>query len=88
LVHYRRSVQGQTHPAGALLFDCLGRGENFYGQPNFDTQLFQQYLATTPIGGFFCAGEIGPISGATFLHGYTAAFGLFRPLHPTAPTKN
>jgi small ligand-binding sensory domain FIST len=88
LVHYRRSVQGQSHPAGALLFDCLGRGENFYSQPNFDTQLFQQYLATTPIGGFFCAGEIGPIGGATFLHGYTAAFGLFRPLHPTTSSTN
>lgn len=66
-------------PAGALLFDCLGRGEHFYGQPNFDTQIFRHYLHTTPVSGFFCQGEIGPIGGATFLHGYTAAIGLFRP---------
>jgi small ligand-binding sensory domain FIST len=66
-------------PAGALLFDCLGRGEHFYGQPNFDTQIFRHYLRTTPVSGFFCQGEIGPIGGATFLHGYTAAIGLFRP---------
>jgi small ligand-binding sensory domain FIST len=66
-------------PAGALLFDCLGRGEGFYGQPNFDTQIFRHYLHTTPVSGFFCQGEIGPIGGATFLHGYTAAIGLFRP---------
>jgi small ligand-binding sensory domain FIST len=66
-------------PAGALIFDCLGRGERFYGQPNFDTQIFRHYLKTTPVGGFFCQGEIGPIGGATFLHGYTAAIGLFRP---------
>jgi small ligand-binding sensory domain FIST len=66
-------------PAGALLFDCLGRGEGFYGQPNFDTQIFRHYLYETPVSGFFCQGEIGPIGGATFLHGYTAAIGLFRP---------
>lgn len=66
-------------PAGALLFDCLGRGERFYGQPNFDTQIFRHYLQTTPVSGFFCQGEIGPIGGATFLHGYTAVIGLFRP---------
>jgi small ligand-binding sensory domain FIST len=59
----------------------LGRGENFYDQPNFDTQLFAQYLGNTPISGFFGQGEIGPIGGTTFLHGYTAAFGLFRPLY-------
>lgn len=23
-------------------------------------------------------GEIGPVGGATFLHGYTSSFGLFR----------
>ena len=31
-----------------------------------------------PLGGFFCNGEIGPVGGATFLHGYTSAFALFR----------
>ncbi|MCG9893097.1 MAG: FIST C-terminal domain-containing protein [Thermosynechococcaceae cyanobacterium MS004] len=66
-------------PAGVLLFDCLGRGEQFYGQPNFDTRLLRHYFPNAPIGGFFCQGEIGPIGGATFLHGYTAAIGLFRP---------
>ena len=29
--------------------------------------------------GFFCNGEIGPVSGTTFLHGYTSSFGIFRP---------
>jgi small ligand-binding sensory domain FIST len=83
LIQYRNSTRNQPPPAGALFFNCLGRGEHFYGRPNFDTQLFQQYLATTPIGGFFCHGEIGPIGGTTFLHGYTAAFALFRPLTRT-----
>ncbi|MGB8700874.1 MAG: FIST N-terminal domain-containing protein [Thermosynechococcaceae cyanobacterium] len=80
--HKARVNLDQTAPAGALIFNCLGRGEKFYGLPNFDTQLFQEYFDLTPISGFFCQGEIGPIGKTTFLHGYTAAFGLFRPLGP------
>jgi small ligand-binding sensory domain FIST len=26
--------------------------------------------------GFFCNGEIGPIGGSTYLHGYTSVFGI------------
>jgi len=36
-----------------------------------------------PLGGFFCNGEIGPVAGTTYLHGYTSSFALFRPR--TAP---
>ncbi len=66
-------------PAGALLFSCLGRGEHLYGEPDHDTGAFRRHAGDVPIGGFFCNGEIGPVQGATFLHGYTSAFGLFRP---------
>lgn len=65
---------------GALMFACLGRGEGLYGEPNFDSRLFQEYLGTLPVGGFFCNGEIGPVGGNTFLHGYTSVFGVLRPL--------
>ena len=68
--------------SGALLFSCLGRGEGLYGRPNFDTGVFREYLGDVPVGGFFCNGEIGPVSGSTFLHGYTSSFGLFRPRTP------
>ena len=34
-------------------------------------------IGNTPLGGFFCNGEIGPVAGTTHLHGYTSAFGLF-----------
>ncbi len=64
---------------GALLFSCLGRGQYLYGRPNHDTELFQNKLGAIPLGGFFCNGEIGPVSGTTFLHGYTSSFGIFRP---------
>ena len=32
-----------------------------------------------PLAGFFAAGEIGQVSGATFLHGFTSVVGLVRP---------
>ena len=63
---------------GALLFSCLGRGQYLYGRANHDTGIFQDKLGQVPLGGFFCNGEIGPVSGTTFLHGYTSSFGLFR----------
>ncbi|MCW5890534.1 MAG: FIST C-terminal domain-containing protein [bacterium] len=66
-------------PAGALLFSCLGRGRGLYGRADHDTALFAERVGAVPLGGFFCNGEIGPIHGTTFLHGYTSAFGLFRP---------
>jgi small ligand-binding sensory domain FIST len=63
---------------GALLFSCLGRGEHLYGMANHDSDCFREYLGHVPLGGFFCNGEIGPVAGTTFLHGYTSSFGIFR----------
>jgi small ligand-binding sensory domain FIST len=71
-------------PAGALLFSCLGRGRHLYGRPDHDTDAFRRHLGPVPLGGFFCNGEIGPVEGRTFLHGYTSSFGLFRPRGRTA----
>lgn len=68
----------KTVPVGALMFACTGRGEGLYGQANFDSALFSQYLPAIPISGFFCNGEIGPVGGSTFLHGFTSVFGIFR----------
>ncbi len=64
---------------GSLLFSCLGRGKHLYGRSDHDTDAFRRHLGDVPLGGFFCNGEIGPVHGTTFLHGYTSSFGLFRP---------
>jgi small ligand-binding sensory domain FIST len=72
---------GAARAAGALLFSCLGRGLHLYGRADHDTDVFRTHLGEVPLGGFFCNGEIGPVHGTTFLHGYTSAFGLFRPRH-------
>jgi small ligand-binding sensory domain FIST len=74
----RHKAKGAA-PAGALLFSCLGRGVHLFGRPDHDTDLFRSRLGPVPLGGFFCNGEIGPVGGTTFLHGYTSSFGLFRP---------
>jgi small ligand-binding sensory domain FIST len=65
-------------PQGALMFSCLGRGMHLYGAPDHDTALFREHLGGVPLGGFFCNGEIGPVHGRTYLHGYTSSFVLFR----------
>jgi small ligand-binding sensory domain FIST len=65
---------------GALMFSCLGRGKNLYGEPDFDAKLFQRYFPNIALSGFFCNGEIGPVGGSTFLHGYTSVFGICRSL--------
>ena len=77
----RYAMENRENPAhGALLFSCLGRGKYLYGKPNHDTEVFHDKVgASVPLGGFFCNGEIGPVSGVTFLHGYTSSFGIFRP---------
>jgi small ligand-binding sensory domain FIST len=67
-------------PAGALLFSCLGRGKHLYGVANHDSEAFRKKLGPVPLGGFFCNGEIGPVEGATHLHGYTSCFAVLRPL--------
>ena len=64
---------------GALMFSCLGRGKYLYEEPDHDTDLFREKIGDLPLTGFFCNGEIGPVSGSTFLHGYTSSFGIFKP---------
>jgi small ligand-binding sensory domain FIST len=64
--------------SGALLFSCEGRGIGLYGQADHDSNAFRRLVSDIPIGGFFCAGEIGPVQNATYLHGYTSAFAVFR----------
>jgi len=80
LVFLLERYRDQNHPraSGALLFSCLGRGKGLFGVADHDTGLFRARLGAVPLGGFFCNGEIGPVGGKTFLHGYTSAFGLFR----------
>ena len=76
LSRYAADHQGAC---SALLFSCLGRGRQMYGCENHDSDLLQRFVGGASVSGFFCNGEIGPVAGRTFLHGYTSAVGFFRP---------
>ncbi len=78
LADYIQAAGGRA-AAGALLFSCTGRGRGLYGEPDHDTGVFGELVGSLPLGGFFCNGEIGPVAGTTYLHGYTSSFALFRP---------
>jgi small ligand-binding sensory domain FIST len=64
--------------AGALLFSCNGRGSALFGQPDHDVSAVRRAFGDVPVAGFFAAGEIGPVAGKNFLHGFTASILLFR----------
>ncbi len=64
-------------PLGALLFSCCGRGKGLFGSPNHDASVLQEQLGDIPVAGFFAQGEVGPVGGRNFLHGYTASIAIF-----------
>jgi small ligand-binding sensory domain FIST len=64
-------------PAGALLFSCNGRGRAMFGAPDHDAEAVERELGAPPAAGFFAAGEIGPVGGRSFLHGFTATLAVF-----------
>jgi small ligand-binding sensory domain FIST len=71
----RAAHRGQ--PLGALMFSCCGRGRGLFGKPNHDAATMADRLGSIPLAGFFAQGEIGPVGGRNFLHGYTACMALF-----------
>ncbi len=73
-------------PLGALLFSCCGRGEGLFGKPHHDSGALQERVGQVPVAGFFAQGEIGPVGGRNFLHGYTASVAIFsEPDGPESP---
>jgi len=67
---------GSDGAAGALLFTCNGRGSHMFEVPDHDAAALEDSLGA-PTAGFFCAGEIGPVGGRPFLHGFTATLAVF-----------
>jgi small ligand-binding sensory domain FIST len=62
---------------GALLFSCNGRGTRLFDGPHHDASSVSHAFGDLPLAGFFAQGEIGPIGGRNFLHGFTASIALF-----------
>jgi small ligand-binding sensory domain FIST len=72
-----RILLGGVQADAALLFTCNGRGRHLFGTPDHDAGMVAELLGPIPAAGGFCAGEIGPVGGRNFLHGFTASVALF-----------
>ncbi len=68
----RRMVDGKSAQA-ALVFTCNGRGTHLFPEPHHDAMVVSESLDGAPVAGMFCAGELGPIGGRNFAHGFTAS---------------
>jgi small ligand-binding sensory domain FIST len=82
LLGRKRDELAEQEVAGGILFACNGRGIGLFGEPNHDAAAVNADLGPIPLAGFFCNGEIGPVGGKPFLHGFTASLALFVPKEP------
>jgi len=67
----------EQKPGAALLFTCQSRGARMFSQPHHDAGVLRAEVGNIPVAGFFAQGEIGPLGGRNFLHGFTASVALF-----------
>jgi small ligand-binding sensory domain FIST len=63
-------------PIAGVLNSCNGRGVGLFGSSHHDANAIGRKLGPLPLAGLFCAGEIGPVGGTSYLHGFTASLGL------------
>jgi small ligand-binding sensory domain FIST len=78
-----RELVGGRSADAALLFTCNGRGLRLFDTPDHDAAVVSDSLADPPLAGMFCAGELGPIGGHNFLHGFTASVVLLSSAGPS-----
>jgi small ligand-binding sensory domain FIST len=78
-------LMGSRTSDAALLFTCNGRGSQMFPTPDHDATVVSDSLGGVPLAGMFCAGELGPIGGRNFVHGFTASVVLFEEGDSPAP---
>lgn len=83
LLEAERRARPEACVKGALLFSCNGRGSRLFDTPNHDAAVLGELHAGLPVAGFFAMGELGPVGGQNFVHGYTASVVLFE--EPASP---
>lgn len=72
-----RSVLAGVEGQAALVFTCDGRGTHLFGEPHHDATVVNDHVRGGATAGMFCAGEVGPVAGQPFVHGFTASMLLF-----------
>lgn len=73
----RSQLESAKGSHGALLISCNGRGPAMFGRAESDVELVSDCLAGAPVAGLFAGGEIGPVGGRNWLHGFTASLLAF-----------
>ncbi|MCU1675933.1 MAG: hypothetical protein JWM93_691 [Frankiales bacterium] len=68
-----RKERGFGTVDGALVVSCNGRGETLFGRSDHDIAAAREVGGAQAVGGFFAGGEIGPVAGRNYLHGFTAS---------------
>jgi small ligand-binding sensory domain FIST len=53
------------------------RSERLRSQADHDAGAVARLLGSTAVAGCFCQGELGPVGGRTFVHGFTASVALW-----------
>jgi small ligand-binding sensory domain FIST len=48
-----------------------------FAEPDHDARALADAVGSSALAGFFCGGEIGPVGGRAFLHGFTATAAVF-----------
>jgi FIST C domain len=72
LASLRARLNGRR-PVFGCYFNCAGRGQSLYGEPDHDVALIREALGQFPLAGFFGHGELAPVGRQNFLHNYTGA---------------
>jgi small ligand-binding sensory domain FIST len=73
----RTATGNRKKPGGGLVFTCNGRGTRMFPAPDHDAKVIQTEAGPLALAGFFAAGELGPVGGTNFIHGFTASAVLF-----------
>lgn len=76
LADFKHRLGDDRAVVGAVLCACNGRGQGLFGEPSHDARALAEALGPVPTVGLFCNGEVGPVGGATFVHGFTASIAL------------
>ena len=66
-----RSRLAGRRPVFGCYFNCAGRGQGLYGQPDHDVTVIREALGPFPLAGFFGNGELAPVGRRNFFHTYT-----------------
>ena len=76
----RLGDQRERHgdPFASLAFSCTGRGRRMFGKSRHDASAVDRTFPDLPLAGFFGNGELGPVGGSIYAHGFSAAVALFR----------